>query len=151
MKKSSRWPVGIASIYIFFVLVLISFVIFSGFERVDLVTEDYYEKEIKYQKQIDRINRAESLSSPVNWNYDKNSQLLKVQFPEELTPQQIEGNILIFRPSDANEDKMIPLNLSPDGSQIVSTRQLKKGFWKLKIYWKIDDSDYYKEGPLVIQ
>ena len=150
MKKSSHWPVGIAIIYISFVVILIAFVIFSTFHKVDLVTKDYYEQEIKYQQQINRINRADSLSAPVNWHHDKDQRLVTIQFPKELNAKNIEGKILFFRPSDAKQDKLIALRLSSKNNQVISTQHLIPGLWKLKIFWQVDQKDFYTEGILVI-
>jgi len=151
MNHSKRWPIGIASIYIFFVFLLVAFVVFSRFQQVDLVAEDYYDQEIKYQQQINRINRAQSLSEPVNWVYDSNKRTLVVNFPPDFEPNQVRGQILFFRPSDAKQDKLITLNLSSSGTQTISTGNLTSGFWKLKIFWHIDKIDYYKEGNLLIE
>jgi hypothetical protein len=151
MKKLNRWPLGITVIYVLFVLIMVAMVIFSRHEQINLVTKDYYEQELKYQLQIDRIERAKSLSNPIRWLYDKDKKLIKIQFPDIPEPELINGNILFFRPSDAQQDKQIALKLSSDGSQIVSTKHLAPGYWKLKIFWQSDQTDYYDEGPLVIQ
>ena len=151
MNGSKQWPVGIAIIYTSFVLLLIAFVIFSRYQQVDLVTEDYYDQEIKYQQQINRINRTQSLSQPVNWIFDKNKRSLTLIFPADFDPGQVHGNILFFRPSDAKQDKLVALNLSSNGTQIISTENLTPGFWKLKIFWHVDKNDYYKEGILIIK
>jgi hypothetical protein len=150
MDKSSHWPLGIAIIYISFVVILIAFVIFSTYHKVDLVTMDYYEQEIKYQQQIDRINRADSLSTPVTWHHDKGQRLVTIQFPMELKAIDVEGNILFFRPSDAKQDKLMALRLSLKNIQTISTQHLIPGLWKLKIFWQIDEKDFYTEGILVI-
>jgi hypothetical protein len=148
--KKSRWPIGIAIIYIAFMIILIGMVIFSTFNKVDLVTENYYEEEIKYQQQIDRINRTNSLSTPVSWTHNKIKKQVIIQFPEELNSKDIEGSILFFRPSDASQDKIIALRLSSENLQTISTQHLIPGLWKLKIFWQINQKDYYSEGTLVI-
>ena len=151
MDYSKQWPVGIAIIYVFFVLLLVAFIIFSRFQRVDLVTEDYYDQEIKYQQQINRIERAQSLSEPLRWIYNKQEESLTVQFPPEFDPIKVRGNILFFRPSDAKQDKLVALNLLSDGTQLISTENLTTGYWKIKFFWQIENNDYYKEGILVVE
>jgi len=151
MNRSKQWPVGIAIIYTSFVLILVAFVIYSRYQQVDLVTDDYYDQEIKYQQQINRIDRARSLSEPVNWIFEKKNKSLMIRFPTEFDPGQVRGNILFFRPSDAKQDKLVALNLSSDGTQLISTENLTPGFWKIKIFWYVDKKDYYKEGILVVE
>jgi len=150
MNKTSRWPIGIAVTYISFMLILIGIFVFSTFNKVDLVTEDYYEQEIKYQQQIDRINRANSLATPVNWYHDTRKKQIIIQFPDEVNSKNIQGNIIFFRPSDATQDKMVALRLSSENLQTISTQHLVPGLWKLKIFWQINQEDYYTEGTLVI-
>jgi hypothetical protein len=149
-KKLESWPVGIAVIYLLFVSLLIAFVIFSRFQQVDLVTEDYYEQELKYQQQIDRTNRAQALSKPVDWKYNVNKDYLLVEFPKEIDPMKVKGHILFFRPSDAKQDKLTALNLTSENTQTINTKNLSSGFWKLKIFWQVENIEYYKEGNLVI-
>lgn len=150
MNKSNRWPVGITVVYISFLLIVIGIVIFSTYHRVDLVHEDYYEQEIKYQQQIDRINRAAALGNTVEWNYDEKLRSVTLSFPKKFNAQKVEGRILFFRPSDARQDKLISLKLSPDNIQVISTNHLIPGLWKLKIFWKVEDMDFYYEGILII-
>ena len=141
----------IASIYILFILALVAIVIFSQFQNVDLVTKDYYAQELLYQNQIERIQRSKSLSDPVTWKYDRYDRLLRINFPPNLDPGLIHGNVLLFRPSDARMDRRIDIKLFADGSQTVSTKHLSLGLWKLKIFWQLNQSDYYEEGIVVIQ
>ena len=150
MNRSKQWPMGIAIIYAIFVLLLVAFAVFSRFQSVDLVTEDYYDQEIQYQQQINRIDLAQSLSQPVNWMYNKQNGSLTVQFPPEIDPIKVKGNILFYRPSDAKQDKLVALNLSSDGTQLISTKNMTPGYWKIKIFWQIDKNEYYKEGILVV-
>jgi hypothetical protein len=151
MRKIVSWPVAIAGIYILFMLILIGFVFYSQNQSVHLVTDDYYEQELKYQQQIDRMNRAGLLSSPVSWKYDQVQKNVTVQFPAETNHLTVRGHILFFRPSDAAQDKVIALRLSPENSQQISTDHLRPGYWKLKIFWQQDQKEYYAEGQITIK
>ena len=72
---------GIAAFYGAFVILLIVFLIFSTFNTIDLVTEDYYAKELNYQQQINRVKRTEQFGYELTWVYDKNYDAIIVQFP----------------------------------------------------------------------
>ena len=151
MNKYNRWPVAIAVFYSSFVLILVAFVIYTRYQTVNLVSDDYYQQELIYQQQIDRIKRTDSLVNPVRWSHDEVQKLLTLHFSPELEIEQIQGQILFFRPSDAQQDKLIAINLTSDGSQTISTKQLKPGYWKLKIFWQLGGEDFYKEGVLIIR
>jgi hypothetical protein len=151
MNYSKRWPIGIAIIYAFFILFLVGFVIFSQLQQVDLVSDNYYDQEIKYQQQLNRIDRAQSLSKPVYWIYDNKMKAVIVNFPPEINPNHVRGNLLFFRPSDANQDNLVPLNLSDNGTQKISTKNLMPGLWKIKVSWQVHNHEYYNEGVLVLE
>jgi hypothetical protein len=151
MSSAKSWPIGIAIIYISFVLLLVAFVIFSSFQKVDLVTEDYYSAELEYQQQINRMNRAQKLSEPVHWTYDNNSDFLTVEFPVEFDPHEVKGHIHFFRPSDASQDKRTSIILTSENTQQISTKNLASGLWKLKIFWHVGKTEYYKEGILFVE
>jgi hypothetical protein len=104
-----------------------------------------------YQNKIERIQRSKSLSDPVTWKYDSYNKLLTINFPANLDHGLISGNVLLFRPSDARMDRLIAIKLLSDGSQRVSTKHLSPGLWKLKIFWQLNQTDYYEEGTVVIK
>ena len=146
MNKYNRWPVAIAVFYSLFVLILVAFVIYTRYQTVNLVSDDYYQQELIYQQQIDRIKRTDSLVNPVRWSHDEVQKLLTLHFSPELEIEQIQGQILFFRPSDAQQDKLIAINLTSDGSQKISTEQLTPGYWKLKIFWQLNGSQRFDVG-----
>jgi hypothetical protein len=150
ISLSNRWPAALVIFYTLFIIVTLSIVVFSTFQRIDLVAEDYYEREIRYQQQIERMQRADSLSAPVSWNYNRTEKSVTVRFPLEVTAREIKGNLLFFRPSDARHDRVISLQLSGGNSQTVSTTQLLPGLWKIKIFWEFNQKEYYTEGLLII-
>ena len=60
-KKFPAWAVGITLLYSTFVVIMISFLIFTRFQKVNLVSEDYYEKGLQYQQQIEALRRTQAL------------------------------------------------------------------------------------------
>jgi hypothetical protein len=62
MKIKFNWGIGITIFISAFILLNIIFIIFASGQKVDLVTEKYYEKELKYQEVIDKKINSNSLS-----------------------------------------------------------------------------------------
>lgn len=142
------WGTRIVIAFIlFFILVAVVFTIASS-QRVDLVTEDYYAKEIQYQDQIDRMTRANDLSEQLAINYSGSS--LVFSFPKIFTPAQIKGNIHFYRPSDAREDKQFPINLLESHDLKMNSGDFSKGLWKIKVDWSVNDIEYFNEKILMI-
>ena len=144
-KKNKSWPIGLTIVFIIFFIYLIGFIILSQMNRTDLVTEDYYRDEIAYQDQIERVERSKALSRAIELDYNVNSQTITLDFPAEFNPEEITGNVLFFRPSDAKQDKVHPIRLSAEGKQTLDVKNLSGGMWRVKIFWQGDGEEYYDE------
>jgi len=149
MKKSWYWPVGIIIAYGGFVLLLAGSIFIANSQRNDLVTKDYYDSQIKYQEQIERIQRTTNLPGPFRLDYEAESEQLVVRFPEQFVSQNVRGSITLYRPSDANLDRSIPIALDNNGMQIIETNRLASGLWRVKINCAMDTLEYYHEEVVI--
>ena len=152
MKNRNIWSYGIAVVYVSFITIFLVLVIYFSFfhKQVDLVAENYYEQEVAYQTQIDRIRRTNSLPEEVKIQHHYERRQLLIQFPAGLNYTRIAGRVQFFRPSDAGQDRIVPIELSRQGNQEISTRDFQRGYWKIKIYWQINKEEFYSEESLVI-
>jgi hypothetical protein len=55
------WGIKIAMLYCGFVALIIIMVSMAMNQKIDLVSKDYYEQELNYQKKIDKTNRSHAL------------------------------------------------------------------------------------------
>jgi len=119
-------------------------VIFFMNQKVDVVTENYYEKELKYQDQIDRIGRTKALKDTLK--VENTGKELIIKFPN--IPDMVKGKdfIHMYRPSDQSLDVKIPVMTDSSNSQIVSTEKLQKGYWKIQISWTSGGKEYFHES-----
>lgn len=143
------WGTRVAMLYIGFVVMMITFVVFSMREKVDLVTPDYYEQEMKYQDKLDRVARANSLSTPLTWEMANGN--VKLIFPAEFKTADLKGEIIFFRPSDSSKDRKFELQLNDAGEQTISKNDLSPGLYRIQIDWSVNHVTYYKEGTVMIQ
>jgi hypothetical protein len=123
----------------------LSMVFYFMQQDVDLVAKDYYRQEIQYQDQIDKITNARSLKEPVNFEYLAQENMIKIHFPSAHVQGGISGTIELYRPSNANEDRLVQVKPSSDGKQLIKVGDLSLGFWKIKISWSSGGKDYYDE------
>jgi hypothetical protein len=151
VKKNMSWPLGIGIIYGLFVVLLLIYLVYANFNSVDLVTKDYYAKDLNYQQQIDRQDRTSGLESGMTWQYFERSQTVQLQFPANIDPAQISGKIIFFRPSDAQLDNTVTINPNIDRIQEIDVGKLSQGMWRLKIFWQAGKTDYYNEGVVEIK
>ena len=150
-KKNKSWPIGLTIVFIVFFLYLIGFIVLSQMNRSDLVTDNYYDEEMAYQEQIERIERSRKLNQQVSLNHDIQNKIIELKFPSEIDPNIISGNILFFRPSDAKQDQIHPIQLDNQGRQNLDIKQLSQGMWRVKIFWQMDSVEYYDEKVLAVE
>lgn len=107
MKISWGWGIGI--FYVIFMLSILSVVFYSTFHKQDLVVENYYEEDLAYQVQIDKIIRTKALKEKPKMSLKKPD--LTIEFPESIVELKPEGKINFFRPSNKGQDKEFDLEL----------------------------------------
>ncbi len=153
MKKGKKyyiWPTAIAVVYGLFVLYLVGLFAFSRRQHFDLVSKSYYEDELKYQQQIDRMQRVQDEGAQPLVRFGGETRQLVLEFPAPFSGPAVSGRVVLFRPSDAGADLEIPLQLDAAGRQVIDGRKLRKGLWRIKIHWQKDSREYYYEENLVL-
>lgn len=148
MKKISFGSWIVLSLVVFAVAIL-SMVFISMNQRVDLVTEDYYERELQYQQQINVVERTNALGGKVS--FDFTSAGLTLHFPIIDAPEKYSGVIMFFRPSDKMQDVSYRIAVDSTYTQSISTANLSKGLWRVKISWSVGEQNFYTERPVIIQ
>ena len=150
--KTNRnyWPLGIAAFLILFFLATIGLVVMSCCQRVDLVTKDYYEDEIRFQKQINTVERTQRLESNATATYDPATQTVVVSLPIHSSAQIIKGQIQMYRPSSADLDENFDLKLDQTGSQVIDASRMRDGLWQVKVSWTAGGEDFYFDKRLVV-
>ena len=147
--KKMNWGLGIAIFYIVFVIATVSVVLFTTTIDVNLVTDDYYEKELAFQTQIDKVSRTKALpEQPVISLAGKNMYL---KFPNSINFNLVQGTINFYRPSNNKMDFSVPIELNIHGEQIVNSIKFTTGMWRIYVEWQIDDIDYLSEKILMVQ
>ena len=145
--KRNFWPYAIISYFVVFVTGIITWVSFAMRHDDQLVRPDYYEHEIKYQDQIDRIARTARGKTSITYNRDAQSLFIQLA---ELADTNLTGSVHLYRPSDARLDQKIPLNPDSNATQTIDVSHFEPGFWKVRLNWKLLGTEYYAEKPIVL-
>ena len=82
-----NWGYKILLVYVVFVTGIMFMVFKSSSQKVDLVTTDYYAKELKYQQKIDAMNRVSLLSDTVKYEMSEGN--LTIAFPKDFAGKKI--------------------------------------------------------------
>lgn len=141
-----NWGTGVIIAFVAFISFIMYFVIIMGtndkYNR-DLVTEEYYKKELAFQKQINKEQKTRN--SNVIPIIIKNKNDLVIQFSEKQNPLEISGTLFFYRPSNKKLDFKIPITLS-DTNFIIPKKRLLEGRWNIEIDWSYNGEEYfYKE------
>ena len=148
-KHKFSWGTGILIGIIVFVVISVSMTVIFMTQDVSLVSDNYYEKSLVYQDEIDKQSRTQSLDDQIKINFD--GEVITVLFPPDYLEKSISGEIYFYRPSDSSLDFKLPLLVSEEGSQIIPVERLEKGFWRLKLNWVMDGNGYYNERAITIE
>ncbi|HEU5070508.1 MAG TPA: FixH family protein [Verrucomicrobiae bacterium] len=150
MKTFNPWPVSLIAFFSVAICSAVAFVIFCNRHKVDLVAADYYEQEVHYQDQLDRVHRAASLQAAATVRYDEAARRITVSLPASHRGAALKGWIQLYRPSSAKLDQTLPLQLDAQGTQAIDAAQLSTGLWHVRMSWKTGGADYYYDQKVII-
>jgi nitrogen fixation protein FixH len=139
-KKKFSWGTGIIIFISVFLLLDLIFILFSFSHKVDLVTNNYYEKELKYQDEINKQTNSSQLKERVTIDYQKS--FVRIIYPKSLLSNNPAGTVRFYRPSNSVYDFETQLKLDSSGTQIIKTSGLIPGAWKIILNWNSSGVEY---------
>ncbi len=148
MFKKFNWGWGIAIFYSTFVVFMLFMVWRSTQMKSELVTDDYYGKELKYQEQLDKMKRSNGLSQPLNWTVENKQ--VTLNFPRDVLGKDVKAKILFYRPDNSHGDFNVTCNPDSTGMCVVTSDKFSKGNYKMEVDWSADKQTYYNEGIIKI-
>ena len=143
-----NWGYKIMLVYIIFIAGIMFLVFKSSSQKVELVTGNYYEQELKYQQKIDQSERAEALSAPLK--YELNGNDLSVVFPSEMIGKKISVHALLYCVADETKDKSYNVT-TEDGKLNLAMPENIHGNYELKIDWIAEGISYYSTNKIFIK
>jgi hypothetical protein len=140
------WGTGIALAYALFAAATTGFVVFAMQRPVDLVSPDYYARSLREDERLVAIANVSRLGAAFNVTAERDA--VTVTIPIGLGPP--EGSITLYRASNAQDDRVIPLRTTSAGQQRISLSQLPRGQWTLQVEWTGDGRSFYYEQPVTV-
>ena len=136
--------------------IVVSFVLFAAFigtlvvvclrEDISLVSKDYYQEELVYEDQIQRLNNVAALKEkPVISVVDH---MVQVEFSQFNTIEHAE--LEIFCPSNASMDRKFLVKSSDQPVQFFQLDPLQKGMHRAKLQWEMNGKEFYLEEVIYI-
>lgn len=136
--------------------IVVAFILFAVFigtlvtvcvrEDVDLVSKDYYQQELQYQVQIQRLNNTSDLKEkPELKIVDQRLQVTYNQWGDIDN-----GELKLFCPSNPKMDRNFPLERSGNPVQSFEVESLQKGMYRAKLTWEMNGKEFYIEEVVYI-
>ncbi len=142
-----NWGNKLILVFILFAIG-IGFLVYKSYNtKYDLVSKDYYKEELRYQEKIDGTNNANKLTDIILGQDEKH---ITIQFPKELNKHQLQGEIYLYCPTNAANDKRIPINSNEEGIQLIAKTGLLKVPYHVKISWSSNSVNYYSDKIITV-
>lgn len=135
MKMKLNWGTGIVLAFAAFISFILYFVVVANSDPRadhDLVTEEYYRKELEYQKDLNASQNLKAFGGKVE--VVRTADGLGIRFPTGMDPKYITGKMFLYRPSNKQLDFEMPIQNS-DTLQLIPASRLLDGRWNIRLNW----------------
>ena len=149
-SRWNPWPICIIAFFTLAVLGCASFVTFCTLHPTELVAKDYYEQEIRYQSQLDRMEMVRASGSLASIRYNPDHKVITISIPESRDNARPTGKVELYRPSAASLDQSVKLEVDGHGNQQIDAGTLQPGLWKVKVTWSAGGKDYFLDRKVRI-
>jgi hypothetical protein len=146
--KIHGWAIGIVGGFVVFVGAIMTLVIMSMSKEVDLVTDHYYDKELRYQERIHALDRASDSSAAIVIEERRDTLLL--HFPPTVDGRRLAGTVTLYRASNSKQDRAFALRPDASHQQTIATAGLMPGLWRVKLEWRVEGVEYYSERVVML-
>lgn len=149
MFKNFTWGHGIVLALASFMIFILSMIfLFShGQKNSELITDNYYEDELRYQQVIDAKENADKLSAkPV---YLQDARGVTVKFPPEFNNGNTKFKIDLHRAEDQKLDIIREMPLNSRNEIFLPKEILAKGNYVLRMMWTKDQQQYQLDYDII--
>lgn len=141
-----NWGTGIVLAFVAFISFILYFVYIASSDPKadhDMVTEEYYRKELKYQADLDAAANLEAFGGEVRLEHAEGG--LGIRFPKGMDPSEITGTMSLYRPSNKQLDFVTSITIS-DTMLLIPESRLVDGRWDIRLEWEYQGKPYLYRG-----
>lgn len=143
----STWGFGLFAAFMVFIL---SLVFWASIQKVDLITETYYEEELDFQKEREQISKTQKARKDVEIEWKDH--LLFINFFPHDKEKYLQGIVYFYKP-DAKENDQTFVFTTTNNTVELNTSQMPSGLYKLKVKWEereINNKSPFLDGYTVL-
>ncbi|MFA9191016.1 FixH family protein [Flavobacterium sp. FZUC8N2.13] len=146
-----NWGTGLViaiALFISFILYFVIKVQSNAKYDNELVVEEYYKHDARFQEEMERVQNAQDLKQkPV---ITLTNQGITIVFPEPFVPNQIIGKVSLYRPSNKKLDFDTPISLS-NPTLLIPKSKLVGGQWDINMEWQYNGKKYLTKESIYIR
>jgi hypothetical protein len=146
--QRNLWPLGIILTFVVFVSGMAWVVVIASTHQDSLVSNSYYEQELKFQSQIDAAARAAKSGATIFRDAGAGNIVITLNVAE--LKKDFFGKVEFYRPSAPELDHEIPLAPKADGTQTINISRLANGPWSVRVKWNTGGQAYFLEQKIII-
>lgn len=139
-----NWGNKLVLVFVAFIALIGTLVYKAIHTQYDLVSEAYYQDELKYEDHITAVKNATKLS---DITVELDAANVIVTLPKEMTGYKVDGNAWFYYKTNAANDRKQLFSTS-DGTASFAKEGLPKGNVLLKLNWKSGNDEYYVEKTI---
>jgi hypothetical protein len=119
----------------------------KGYDH-ELVTEDYYAKELAYQDKIDAGKNLHQADFDVEVKMVDGK--LKLMFDQLPNNKSLQGEVKFYKPDDEKMDEVHSIVLSENSNEMEISSIGKHGRYKVQVSFQLEGKAFYKEQELML-
>ena len=137
--------------------IVVSFILFAIFigtlvtvcvrQDINLVTPDYYNQEMTFQKQIERKRNAGLLEKQPSVSLQKDG---TVTLHFSLLSKVEKGELKLHRPSNSRLDQKFSFQGGSDSLLVFKLIHPTEGFYRAQVRWSMEGKEYFTEKGIVL-
>ncbi len=143
-----NWGHKITLTIVVFIIAMLSMVFIAFQQNNEMMDDNYYDKELKYQSLIDASQNLNEESSDTL--IEKTEKGFLITIPAKLRTNFKNGKIEFIGNEDRKKD--FTLKIEPDsmGLFLIEPAKLSRGSYKVRILWENEGKSYYREQNLTV-
>jgi hypothetical protein len=114
----------------------------------EMMDENYYEKELKFQDKIDASKNLFAVTEKLSITDSGN--ILVLQLPVATVASNTVGTIECIRSAEQKRDVKLRLQLDENGRQVLPKALFVNGIYQLRLDWTTNGTTYFHSQELMI-
>lgn len=143
-----NWGLGIVIAIVLFMSFILYFVLKVQSDSTydhELVTEEYYKKELDFQNQLNKSQNTKDNGYEVK--IQKTAEGIQLVFPDSLKKEFIKGKVSLYRPSDQRLDFEYQISNS-ETDLLIPKKSLVGGRWDISVDWQYEGQNYLTQETI---